>query len=55
MYSQATHMQIFSNPRNLGLFKMMMVVKMSIISMKVAIFHVDSEEKSALAISCSPA
>ena len=23
-------------------------------SMKVAIFHVDSEEKSALAISCSP-
>ena len=30
---------------------MMMMVKMS---MKGAIFHVGSEEKSALAISCSP-
>ena len=30
---------------------MMMMVK---IPMKVAIFHVDSEEQSALAISCSP-
>ena len=36
---------------NERLFKMMMMVKMS---MHVAIFHVDSEEKSALAISCFP-
>ena len=31
--------------------KIVMMVKMS---MKVAIFYVDFEEKSALAISCSP-
>ena len=30
--------------------KMLMMVKMS---MKVAMFHIDSEEKSALAISCT--